>query len=52
MLKKNYCRNPEGYGLQPWCYVSVKDRKWEYCKIKACEIENDEKKGEYQFFDV
>ena len=52
MLKKNYCRNPEGYGLQPWCYVSIKDRNWEYCKIKACEIENDEKKGEYQFFDV
>ena len=49
MLKKNYCRNPEGYGLKPWCYVGIKDRKWEYCKIRACAIDegNEGTKGEY-----
>ena len=36
-LEKNFCRNPEGYGLKPWCYVNTKNRTWEYCEIKACE---------------
>ena len=39
ILEKNYCRNPEGYGVQPWCYVNIKNRTCEYCEIEACEGE-------------
>ena len=39
ILEKDYCRNPEGYGFQPWCYVDIKNRTWEYCEIEACEGE-------------
>ena len=35
-LEENYCRNPEGYGLRPWCYVDVNSRKWEYCQTEIC----------------
>lgn len=51
-LKKNYCRNPEGYGSKPWCYVRINDRKWEYCKVKACTLENEERKGEFYILNV
>lgn len=39
ILEKNYCRNPEGYGVRPWCYVNMKNRTWEYCETEACEGE-------------
>ena len=35
-LKDNHCRNPQSYGTKPWCYVSIKYRIWDYCKMKDC----------------
>ena len=35
-LKDNHCRNSQNYGTKPWCYVRVKNRTWDYCKIKSC----------------
>ena len=36
-LEENYCRNPEGYNSKPWCYIDMKQRKWEYCRLELCE---------------
>lgn len=33
----NYCRNPGGLELGPWCYTQDKGTKWEYCDIAHCE---------------
>ena len=35
-LRKNYCRNPQGYAEKPWCYTDMETRKWEYCKVDKC----------------
>lgn len=35
-LIKNYCRNPDGYGTQPWCYTDVVRRDWAYCDVVQC----------------
>ena len=35
-LKDNHCRNPQSYCTKPWCYVSIKYRIWDYCKMKDC----------------
>ena len=35
-LVNNFCRNPEGYGLKPWCYVNMTSREWEYCNADIC----------------
>ena len=43
MLEKNYCRNPEGYGAKPWCYVNPINRTWDYCEIKPCAKVNESK---------
>ena len=32
----NYCRNPEGRGVWPWCYTTDPDTRWEYCSVPAC----------------
>ena len=39
-LIENYCRNPQGFGLKPWCYTSTDRKKWEYCSIKQCNAGN------------
>ena len=42
-LEKNYCRNPEGYGAKPWCYINSMNRTWDYCEIKPCAKVNESK---------
>lgn len=34
-LEGNYCRNPDN-DIQPWCYTTDPDTKWEYCKVPIC----------------
>ena len=34
----NYCRNPEGRGMRPWCYTLDPAVRWEYCNVELCEI--------------
>jgi len=38
-LASNYCRNPQGYGQQPWCYTDYEKGEWEYCQINQCKEE-------------
>lgn len=44
-LKDNHCRNPQSYGTKLWCYVSIKNRTWDYCKLKGCINVNAAGKG-------
>jgi len=32
----NYCRNPDGGPLGPWCYTTDSAVRWEYCSIPFC----------------
>ncbi|XP_072036053.1 bone morphogenetic protein 1-like [Amphiura filiformis] len=32
----NYCRNPSGHKKKPWCFTTLKDVRWQYCKVKIC----------------
>ena len=32
---RKYCRNTQGYGAKPWCYVA--EGKWKYCNVKFCD---------------
>eukprot|EP00794_Sanderia_malayensis_P000246 gene246-863_t len=32
----NFCRNPGGRRLRPWCFTTKTDVKWQYCDIKIC----------------
>ena len=34
--EKNYCRNPNGFSIGPWCYVEGQDGVWESCGIPFC----------------
>ena len=36
-LKDNHCRNPQGYGTQPWCYTDMVKREVSDCEIPQCE---------------
>ncbi|ESO82914.1 hypothetical protein LOTGIDRAFT_77521, partial [Lottia gigantea] len=35
--KQNYCRNPGGVGVIPWCFISENTDIWEYCPIPSCQ---------------
>lgn len=35
-LTENFCRNPQGYLLKPWCYTDNHMQHWEYCDVKKC----------------
>lgn len=32
----NYCRNPGGLELKPWCYTMDPKVRWQFCDIKQC----------------
>ena len=42
-LIKNFCRNPQGYGKKPWCYIDYYKGIWEYCDIQVCDNDQGEK---------
>ena len=32
----NYCRNPSGKMLGPWCHYGTDTNEWEYCDVPLC----------------
>ncbi|XP_036388835.1 hepatocyte growth factor-like protein [Megalops cyprinoides] len=38
-LELNYCRNPDGDRIGPWCYTTDPERRYETCNIPRCEDE-------------
>uniref|UniRef100_A0A8D0CKK4 Macrophage stimulating 1 n=1 Tax=Scleropages formosus TaxID=113540 RepID=A0A8D0CKK4_SCLFO len=38
-LELNYCRNPDGDRIGPWCYTTDPERRYESCNIPRCEDE-------------
>ena len=34
---QNYCRNPDGKGEGPWCYVEDPFVEWDFYNIPACD---------------
>jgi len=44
----NFCRNPEGRGVRPWCYTTDPTQRWEYCDVKLCRAsESDDSDEEF-----
>ena len=35
-LELNYCRNPDGDPIGPWCYTTDQERRYESCNIPHC----------------
>lgn len=35
-LELNYCRNPDGDRIGPWCYTTDPERRYESCNIPQC----------------
>ena len=35
-LELNYCRNPDGDRIGPWCYTTDPERRYESCHIPHC----------------
>ena len=35
-LLNKFCRNPQGYGKKPWCFIDYNKRIWEYCDVALC----------------
>uniref|UniRef100_A0A674PQJ0 Macrophage stimulating 1 n=1 Tax=Takifugu rubripes TaxID=31033 RepID=A0A674PQJ0_TAKRU len=38
-LELNYCRNPDGDRIGPWCYTTDPERRYESCNIPQCKDE-------------
>ncbi|KAL0978718.1 hypothetical protein UPYG_G00174280 [Umbra pygmaea] len=38
-LELNYCRNPDGDSIGPWCYTTDPERRYESCNIPHCKDE-------------
>ncbi|KAK3557122.1 hypothetical protein QTP70_024640, partial [Hemibagrus guttatus] len=38
-LELNYCRNPDGDNIGPWCYTTDPERRYESCNIPQCKDE-------------
>ncbi|KAG9347515.1 hypothetical protein JZ751_005083 [Albula glossodonta] len=38
-LESNFCRNPDGDSLGPWCYTTDLSIRWEHCNIQDCSEE-------------
>ncbi|KAG7280568.1 hypothetical protein CRUP_028294 [Coryphaenoides rupestris] len=38
-LELNYCRNPDGDRIGPWCYTTDPERRYESCNIPHCKDE-------------
>ncbi|XP_030231481.1 hepatocyte growth factor-like protein [Gadus morhua] len=38
-LELNYCRNPDGDRIGPWCYTTDPERRYESCHIPHCKDE-------------
>uniref|UniRef100_A0A8B9HM07 Macrophage stimulating 1 n=1 Tax=Astyanax mexicanus TaxID=7994 RepID=A0A8B9HM07_ASTMX len=38
-LELNYCRNPDGDRIGPWCYTTDPERRYESCNIPLCKDE-------------
>ncbi|XP_066521100.1 hepatocyte growth factor-like protein isoform X2 [Hoplias malabaricus] len=38
-LELNYCRNPDGDRIGPWCYTTDPERRYESCNIPFCKDE-------------
>lgn len=40
-LELNYCRNPDGDRIGPWCYTTDPERRYESCNIPQCKDGTD-----------
>ncbi|XP_043933725.1 hepatocyte growth factor-like protein isoform X3 [Protopterus annectens] len=38
-LEENYCRNPDGDEIGPWCYTIKENIRHEDCGIKKCDVD-------------
>lgn len=43
----NFCRNPEGRGVRPWCYTTDPTQRWEYCDVKRCKASESDDSEEF-----
>ncbi|XP_078610906.1 uncharacterized protein LOC144881610 [Branchiostoma floridae x Branchiostoma japonicum] len=35
-LDENYCRNPDGNDIGPWCFTTDPDVRWQLCDVPTC----------------
>lgn len=48
-LELNYCRNPDGHLLQPWCFTDTTRKIRKICNIPKCKWRNDHHQAIYPF---